>query len=1492
MTLSSSERRVPVLFFDVTDLDVGTIEVGQSIASTVMLTNEGSDPVELLNFDVFEFATEWSIQPAGGVSLPVTMAGGASVGVEIVYQPTFTGAVRSRLTPKTADDVLGNSVLLRGAARGPEGDEFRINAGGDGFLEASGEYWSTDYSFSGGYEAPSLQSFGPGAELLDDQRGGEAFAYRLTLPQAGVYEVELTFGEDVYTNPGERLFDVQAEGAVVLDDFDIVERAGFLTPWVESFRVPVTDGELNLDFIASVTNAKVAAVRVSSVGELTITPDEHNFGALGAGQVTTVDLDLTNAGATALTIDIVRLALGPAGVPASFSLALDGEVYPGFNETVTQLVGLTLAAGETETATLSFAPTEERYDSMDLEFAGSFGVETVRVTGLGGHDGDPFLHVVIDTERTFIDYDGDGQVNCLFEGSFSHTHEPGRVLTDFEWFVDGASVSTLPTDQVTLALGSYDLELVIGDDGMPQRTLAGTSSILVETPQRVPGVLAKYYDATGVGPLTLIDALPPNASFAEVTDSTYIGGTTTIGGSPYSGDVVVTLVTRAVIDEAGDYFVLPVGGAANRLWVDGTSYTMPVPISLTVGEHLFEMAFAVEDMSDAPLFVQILRQNGTQLPVAELRHDQTALNPVLNSLPPRGSVLGGNSIVLRGLGFFPAIDVEVNWGAVTLTHADFTSIQPNEIRFVAPAQPEGFIGVSVTTPIGTSNVRSYEYDVDGPVAMDFWTKLILPVDDPTAATWGHDGRLYVSSLTGALHAFEFDENYDLVQQLSYPGIFALDNHDVGGLATNPWDDPNGPVKIYVAHAKHYVNDGNPFPTSSPFTGQISLLEGPNFDTPVPVMTGLPTSNHDHAVFAISFDNQGRLLINIGGNTNAGVPDPASGNLPESPLSGAILWADVNDPAFDGTIRYADPQTGEYATPDQLDGHEMLLVATPSIGWLATGIRNPYDHVYTTWGELFATDNGPNFDFGPASVSLTTQGPDPFDEDRLVLVERGNYYGHPNRSRGRFDDRQNVYRGWGQPSIPNEFSQALVPLNSSTNGIIEYRADAFAGQLRGDLLVQQWYSWISRIQLTENRRGVVSVDEFAWTGGLALEEGWGGAIFGLDYNNDALRVLVPIDPTAPSLIAYDISPWRAPATGGTPFVIGGRGFGDLGNTTVTIGGIAATLTEVTPTRIRGITPQNRNITPELVDVEVTVGAAVDVYESGFRYLYPIGDEPFVRESLAAPVLLPGATNAEALGSTLVVLSDDDNVTRRYDLYARQWISDGAPRPAPSVGSATTAFGDDLFVFGGATAPSAIQRYSSEFDTWNFAGTLPWSVTDAFAVGVGDLVIVGGGRTGGVPNSTIQLYDPDTQGWVALPNLPVGVFGATAGNLGNSLFVFGGDDGTGATDLVQRLDLVTLSWTSSVGGSIPALPAPRAFCECSPYHFGSFYLAGGLDDSGNPLDTMVAFEVDADTGAMQWLEARKLSEARSSVGIASFEAHLFAIGGAGLTGASSAFETYRE
>ena len=36
----------------------------------------------------------------------------------------------------------------------------------------------------------------------------------------------------------------------------------------------------------------------------------------------------------------------------------------------------------------------------------------------------------------------------------------------------------------------------------------------------------------------------------------------------------------------------------------------------------------------------------------------------------------------------------------------------------------------------------------------------------------------------------------------------------------------------------------------------------------------------------------------------------------------------------------------------------------------------------------------------------------------------------------------------------------------------------------------------------------------------------------------------------------------------------------------------------------------------------------------------------------------------------------------------------------------------------------------------------------------------------------------------------------------------------------------------------------------------------------------------------------TQSRSSVGIASFEAHLFAIGGAGLTGASSAFETYRE
>jgi glucose/arabinose dehydrogenase len=44
-----------------------------------------------------------------------------------------------------------------------------------------------------------------------------------------------------------------------------------------------------------------------------------------------------------------------------------------------------------------------------------------------------------------------------------------------------------------------------------------------------------------------------------------------------------------------------------------------------------------------------------------------------------------------------------------------------------------------------------------------------------------------------------------------------------------------------------------------------------------IITGLPISDHDHGINAIEFGDEGELYINVGSNTNGGIPGQLTGS---------------------------------------------------------------------------------------------------------------------------------------------------------------------------------------------------------------------------------------------------------------------------------------------------------------------------------------------------------------------------------------------------------------------------------------------------------------------------------------------------------------------------------------------------------------------------------------------------------------------------------------
>jgi hypothetical protein len=136
-----------------------------------------------------------------------------------------------------------------------------INAGGSG---AHG--YSADQYFSGGKTAKTTTAIDGTTNdaLYQSERYGN-FSYAVPVAN-GTYDVTLQFAEIYWNAAGKRVFDVKAEGKMILDDLDIFSAAGGKNKAYD-VTVPVTvnDGILNLDFITVKDNAKISAIQIANV---------------------------------------------------------------------------------------------------------------------------------------------------------------------------------------------------------------------------------------------------------------------------------------------------------------------------------------------------------------------------------------------------------------------------------------------------------------------------------------------------------------------------------------------------------------------------------------------------------------------------------------------------------------------------------------------------------------------------------------------------------------------------------------------------------------------------------------------------------------------------------------------------------------------------------------------------------------------------------------------------------------------------------------------------------------------------------------------------------------------------------------------------------------------------------------------------------------------------------------------------------------------------
>lgn len=1132
----------------------------------------------------------------------------------------YDGALTLRFGRKIENPVInGIEVYPYLPADARRQSLYRVNCGGGQFTDATGRIWLTDQGYAGGNATnhPALGSSNPHAALFETSRAqpeGGALSYGFSVPQPGRYAVRMHFRDTQSTAPGQRVFDVFVEGERKVANLDIFQRAGGAgNSYATEVYADVYDGFATINFGRVLGDPSISGIEVLYVGSenVTATPELLQWPNARPGQPTEpLQFLVTNTGAIPTRVDSATFEL-LQGDGRNFRLYYNGSELRGGTDDVTYPIGRNLAPGESFTLSTQFVPINEGDNVAFLRLNGNFQPTGPILAGSSqddeGHGGHPYLHVVNLSPKVAVDYDSSGSERVTLDGTGSHTHEFGKTITAWEWRDStGNLIGTGERPAVTFPVGRSEYSLTIFDNNEPRESLEGDFEIEVLGADQVPGVYALHYLDPGIGLETIMQNPPAQADFGEYLGNFYLDASDgTLGVATVDPNQVAILKGRFRAPAAGNYDFATIGGSNQLLLVNGT----PDPGAFFVEAGAFvelEARFIVTSAAEAPIQIVYSRDGGSNSGFADqdLFRDERAIAPVVNSITPQiANVIGGELVTISGIGFLPPDLVAVKFGGQTVNALGFQSITPTQIRVPAPAGSVGSVPLVVQSPNGTSKAFTFNYSDTVPVAVSFNTTNLASVPDPTRGAWGPDGRLYIGALGGEIYAYTFDDNYNTTNVQTITALDSLTNDNILGIAFNPLESNLPHPRIYVAHSQLYANGGFCFSGFSPYSGQVSVIEGPAYNTVIPLITGLPVSNHDHGINGLDFDENGDLLIAVGGNTNAGIPGCNIGGLDESPLSAAILRAFITKPDFNGQVQYQFTSNGQPSN-DQVNGPFVDVVPGVDIEVFAPGVRNSFDLAFTTTGRIYAVDNGADPGFGDASTGPNTIGPVGDDLDELDWITQNTYYGHPNRNRGRRDGRQNIYFNNTIPSQLPAYRSGLTTFEYSTNAVEEYRSNTFGGAMRGELIAQVWNGNTYRMKLGQNGDSIVSKQIL----GVSLASldtilGPGGVLIGVDYSDDLLKIAKPVDQSSNPMPVYDIFPWRAPRQGGTPFVLSGKGFGELSNTTVTIAGVQAQLTSVSPTRIRGIIPANLTAPNDLQNIQVASGGRFGGLVSAFRYMGP-------------------------------------------------------------------------------------------------------------------------------------------------------------------------------------------------------------------------------------------------------------------------------------------------
>lgn len=588
--------------------------------------------------------------------------------------------------------------------------------------------------------------------------------------------------------------------------------------------------------------------------------------------------------------------------------------------------------------------------------------------------------------------------------------------------------------------------------------------------------------------------------------------------------------------------------------------------------------------------------------VGALSHNAGSILPVLESLSSTGGgVGGGNTLSLSGSGFLPGEKVSVGGKAAKIL-GDVNGVASTDaINVVVPeADGPGPAPVVVTTVNGASNALTYTYaeeSTSSPQDVVWATDTLKApgggayhLGGGTTVAVGPDRRLYVGTAGGWIH--RLDVNY--VSLTVTAGCDKKVGGQILGVSFNPRDTDFQQPTMYISTGELRTGDWK--------AGRVlsvkSVGGGACFGDPKEVVTGLPVqARRDHSVGRPAYDQNGDMLLPVGGVTNAGVVAEKTGGLAESPLSGAIVRVPLGTKggSFNGAITYSNNDPGSAV---QTGGDVSV--------W-ASGLRNALFLERHSSGSYWILDNGANAGFGDVSTGCGGGNDAPFggngdSNDKLLSVKGGGYYGHPNRNRGRAGGaaaRECTYR---KPNAQAPgYTRPVALFDSSTNGIAEMRTNVFGGAIKGHLFFSKFASGGEGAvhtavvsgggSLVGGGGGVKLVKPFS---GLSIAVSPYGALLMPRVRQAKIVVLRPVYDTdaGRGVMVMSVTPNRGPRNGGYRVFIAAHNL--PASPTVAVGGKACTAVKVEGDGLTCVMPAGKG------KVAVSVGGAT-MKGHDFEYL---------------------------------------------------------------------------------------------------------------------------------------------------------------------------------------------------------------------------------------------------------------------------------------------------